>query len=210
MTNQIRYLVVYLLLIVTALFIYTHETVAVPVNKPLAEIPSRFDGWTMAGQSRFSPDVLANLKPTDYLSRVYKDTAGNRVNLYLGYHAGGPESGPIHSPKHCLPGSGWFELSEAKRTLQVSDGELPLVQAVYQHGDRKEMFYYYYQVKGQTLSNEYSLKLAEITNSIFYNRRDSAFIRISIQFHGDSDMAAVIGDDFVRKIYPHISSVLPM
>jgi EpsI family protein len=210
MKTQLRYVIVYLLLGLTALFVYTHETIAVPVNKPLADIPTTFDEWTMTAQSRFDPNVLANLKPTDYLYRVYKDTEGNRVTFYLGYHAGGPESGPIHSPKHCLPGSGWFELSGVKRNIPMEDDELPVVQSVYQNDDQKEMFIYYFQVKGRILTDEYSLKLAEIINSVLYNRRDSAFIRISIPFSGDQSEAASVGERFVSKIYPHIVSVLPL
>lgn len=210
MKTQGRYLIVYLLLGLTALFIFTHETVAVPVNKPFTDIPASLGEWSMVGQSRFNQEVLKNLQPTDYLYRVYKDSAGNRVTLYLGYHAGGPDSGPIHSPKHCLPGSGWFELSEVKRKVQVAGRELPVVQAVYQNGDQKEMFLYFFQVKGKILTDEYSLKLSEITNSILYNRRDSAFIRISVPFHGDQVEAATVGDSFVIQVYPHIAAVLPL
>ncbi len=150
MNSQFRYIVVYLLLGLTALFIYTHETVAVPVNEPLTDIPTVLDDWTMVGQSRFDPNVLANLKPTDYLYRVYRDSEGRSATVYLGYHAGGPDSGPIHSPKHCLPGSGWFELSEVKRTLHSAGHELPVVQAVYQNDDQKELFIYFFQVKGKS------------------------------------------------------------
>ncbi len=210
MKAQGRYIIVYLLLSLTALFIYTHETVAVPVNRPLTEIPISFDEWTMVGQSRFSQDVLEQLKPTDYLYRVYKDAQGNRVTLYLGYHAGGPDSGPIHSPKNCLPGSGWFELSEMKRKVQVAGKDLSVVQAVYQNDDQKEMFLYFFQVKGQVLTDEYSLKLSEIINSILYNRRDAAFIRISVPFYDDQAAAVTTGENFLIKVYPHIVSVLPL
>jgi len=44
----------------------------------------------------------------------------------------------------CLPGSGWFVLSEEKRTLKVEGKELPFVQAVYQNGDQKELFLYFF------------------------------------------------------------------
>ncbi|MCF6239387.1 MAG: EpsI family protein [Candidatus Marinimicrobia bacterium] len=210
MKAQGRYIIVYLLLSLTALFIYTHETVAVPVNRPLTEIPTSFDEWTMVCQSRFSQDVLKQLRPTDYLYRVYKDTQGNKVTLYLGYHAGGPDSGPIHSPKNCLPGSGWFELSEVNRGITVAGKDLPIVQAVYQNDSQKEVFLYFFQVKGQVLTDEYSLKLSEIINSILYNRRDAAFIRISVPFYDDQAAAVTAGENFLIKVYPHIVSVLPM
>jgi len=210
MKAQCRYFVVYLLLGLTALFIATHENIEVPVNKPLTDISTSLDEWTMAGQYHFDAQVLEVLKPTDYLYRSYKDQAGNRVTLYLGYHSGGPGSGQIHSPKQCLPGGGWFKLSEVKRTIQVAGKELPFVQAVYQNDDQKELFFYFFQVKGRVLTNEYSLKIAEITNSIFHNRRDSAFIRVSIPFQGDLSEATATGDRFLASIYPQIESVLPL
>ena len=210
MKAQFRYFVVYLLLGLTALFIATHENIEVPVNKPLTDISTSLDEWTMVGQYHFDAQTLEALKPTDYLYRSYKDQAGNRVTLYLGYHSGGPGSGPIHSPKHCLPGSGWFEISEVKRTIQLAGKELPYIQAVYQNDDQKELFFYFFQVKGQVLTNEYSLKIAEITNSIFHKRRDSAFIRISVPFQGDLSEATAVGDRFLASIYPQIASVLPL
>lgn len=210
MRSQFKYVIVYLLLILTALFMYTHETIAVPVNEPLAEIPTSLGEWTMIGQSRFDQNVLAKLKPTDYLYRVYRDQVGNRTTLYLGYHAGGPDSGPIHSPKQCLPGSGWFELSEVKRTIHAVGQELPVVQAVYQNEEQKELFIYFFQVKGRILVDEYSLKLAEITNSILYNRRDSAFIRISVPYTDEMTNAAAVGERFLAEIYPYIAAALPL
>jgi EpsI family protein len=210
MMKNFRYILVYLLLGLTALFMYTHENIAVPVSKPLTDIPVQLDGWHMTGQSRFSPDVLANLKPSDYLYRTYKDQTGNKAAVYLGYHNGGPESGPIHSPKHCLPGSGWFELSQVMRTIQVDGKEVPLVEAIYQMGDQKELFLYFFQVKGKILTDEYSLKLAEIINSIFYKRRDSAFIRISVSFQGEAHEAAKAADRLLTNLYPHIAATLPL
>jgi EpsI family protein len=182
----------------------------VPVSDPLDEIPTILGDWTMVGQSRFDQKVLANLRPSDYLYRVYRDRAGNQTTIYLGYHSGGPDSGPIHSPKHCLPGSGWFELSEAKRTFEVAGRQLPAVQAVYQNDDQKELFLYFFQVKGQVLTDEYSLKLAEIVNSILYNRRDSAFIRISVPYTDEKTDPAAVGRHFLEAIYPHIAAALPL
>jgi EpsI family protein len=209
MTKHWRYLVVYALLIAAALFVHLHEDVAVPVNKPLAEIPQRAGGWRMSSQSSFSDSVLEVLKPTDYLSRSYVDQAGNRIGFYLGYHGGGPDSGPIHSPKHCLPGSGWQEVSTEAGELAVAGKNIHLVRAVYQNGYSKELFLYWFQVKGQTLANEYTLKLAEVTNSIFSNRRDSAFIRLAVPVDHDLDQAIEVGERFIRDFYPHIADVLP-
>ena len=209
MIKKYRIFVVYALLIAAALFVHLHKDVAVPVSRPLAEIPQRQGAWRMVNQSRFDDQVLEVLKPTDYLSRSYVDEDGNRVGLYLGYHGGGPESGPIHSPKHCLPGSGWQEVSTEAGELTVEGQNIHLVRSVYQNGYSKELFLYWFQVKGQTLSSEYTLKLAEVTNSIFFNRRDSAFIRLAVPVNQDLDKAVAVGEHFIRDFYPHIAAVLP-
>ncbi|MBW2477062.1 MAG: EpsI family protein [Deltaproteobacteria bacterium] len=210
MIGLFRYLSVYVLLGITALFIYTHETIAVPVNRPLQEIPSELNGWTMEWQSRFSQQMLESLQPTDYLYRSYIDHEGHKVALYIGYHSGGPESGPIHSPKHCLPGSGWFEISEKQVDIRVGDSLLPIVQAIYQKGNQKELFIYYFLVKGKVLTNEYALKFAEIKNSILYKRKDSAFIRVSLPVQGSDDQAISVAESFTKMIHTHIQDVLPL
>jgi len=209
MKKYYRFLVVFLFLGLAILFVNLHEDVAVPVNRPLNEIPMTLGNWRMVSQSEMGERVLQNLKPTDYLSRVYVDSAGNRVVFYLGYHGGGPESGPIHSPKHCLPGSGWQILRQDKKEVPVAGGTVSLVQAVYQQGEEKVLFLYWFQVKGAALTNEYALKFAEIKNSMFYNRRDSAFIRISVMAGDDVEWAVAVGERFVRDFYPRIVAVLP-
>lgn len=208
-----RFYILYALIMLTALFVGTHRDIAVPVAQPLKEIPAHFGAWTQADDIYFSEAVLAQLRPTDYLYRVYQregDRAESRkVALYVGYHGGGPESGPIHSPKHCLPGSGWMVESEKTHTLDVGADTLKVVEAVYRNADRRELFVYWYQVSGDTLTNEYALKTAEIFNSMLYRRRDSAFIRISTQY-GEADEKPVASlREFVREVYPLLKEVLP-
>jgi EpsI family protein len=209
MESRLRFCLVYLLLIVAALFVYRHEELSVPVNSPLSDIPTEQNGWVMSGQTRFDRSVLEVLKPTAYLSRAYVNEEGRQVQLYLGYHGGGPKSGPIHSPRHCLPGSGWLKLGGKKTSLTVGAQDISLVEAVYQKDELRELFLYWYQVRGTTLSDEYALKLTEIRNSLLHNRRDSAFVRVSVLFDGDQAAAAALGEQFIRDFYPAIAGVLP-
>ncbi|MEA3333065.1 MAG: EpsI family protein [Pseudomonadota bacterium] len=209
MSRYYRFFIVYVLLFGAIFFVYFHEDVLVPVNRPLVDIPTRLRNWRMLSQARFDENILAVLKSTDYLSRVYIDEERNRVSLYLGYHGGGPESGPIHSPKHCLPGSGWQLFSTKEKELSLEGGQVSMVQAVYQNGDARELFLYWFQVRGESITNEYILKFTEIKNSILYNRRDSAFIRLSVPFEGDPGAVVALGERFLKDFYPEISAVLP-
>ena len=207
--SRARFYIVYVVLAMAAVFVSVHRDVQVPVAQPLEEIPQRVGNWSQVDEVYFSEAVLDQLRPTDYLYRVYVNDGKRPVTLYVGYHGGGPDSGPIHSPKHCLPGSGWRAVSEKSRALTVAGDDVQLVEAVYQHGDRREIFWYWYQVRGESLTNEYALKFAEIVNSIRYQRRDSAFIRISTIFQGPDSVSSAAVEQFVRDFYPAIKSVLP-
>jgi EpsI family protein len=83
------------------------------------------------------------------------------------------------------------------------------VRAVYQKGDSRELFLYWYQVRDHSLSDDYSLKLAEIVNSVLYRRRDATFIRVSVPVESDIDQATTRGEQFIRDFEPSFREFLP-
>jgi EpsI family protein len=204
-----RFVVVYLLLIAAGLYLHLHRDLGVPVKKPFDNFPGVVSQWRMVGESPLSDEVQAVLKATDVLRREYVNAQGEKVELYIGYHDGGEGSGEIHSPKHCLPGSGWLELSSARTELPAAGERLNLVRAVYQKGESRELFLYWFQVRGKSLSEEYSLKLAEIANSVLHRRRDASFIRVAVPFQTDEQRATQIGERFVSDFLPAIQEFLP-
>jgi exosortase D (VPLPA-CTERM-specific) len=205
----VKFMSVFLLLAVGALYLNLHQDLQVPMNKPLDQFPTVVSGWRMTQEYPMSADVQKVLLATDTLSRSYMAADGKTVDIYIGYHGGGKESGEIHSPKHCLPGSGWQEVSTKSRLLDVSGTKINLVQAVYQKGGSRELFLYWFQVQAKTISDEYSLKLAEITNSILNRRRDASFIRISLPYGADEPAAAATGERFIADFMPAIHEFLP-
>jgi EpsI family protein len=204
-----RFIAVYLLLLAAGLYLHLHRDLGVPIKKPFDSFPGVVSQWRMVGESPLSAEVQAVLKASDVLRREYVNRQGEKVELYIGYHDGGERSGEIHSPKHCLPGSGWLELSSARTELPAGGEKLNLVRAVYQKGESRELFLYWFQVRGRSLSEEYSLKLAEIANSALYRRRDASFIRIAVPFQADEQRAAAIGERFVSDFLPAIQEFLP-
>lgn len=209
MIAKSRFIIIYVALIAVALYINLHQDMNVPTNRPFADFPVQHNSWKMISQAEFSQQVLDVLRPSDYISRQYISPEGTDVGLYIGYHGGGKGTGGIHSPKHCLPGGGWFEESSQRQKLAVGGDTLNIVKSVYRKGDSREMFLYWFQVQGDTLSDEYSLKLAEIKNSMLKRRRDSAFIRVSVPVEGDVHQATVRGEKFVQDFYPVIQQFLP-
>ena len=209
MNNKMRFIIVYIILAAAALIITFHKDTVVPTNRPLSEFPRQVHSWQISNRTEFGTEVMKVLKPTDYLYSQYKDTGGKTVNLYIGYHGGGKDGGEIHSPKHCLPGSGWYEVSAHTGKLAIPGGAINLVRAVYQKGDNKELFIYWFQVRDRSISSEYSLKLAQIVNSALYRRRDASFIRLSVPVGTDLDQAIASGEQFIRDFEPSFREFLP-
>ena len=204
-----RFFIIYLLLGIGIVYLTLHEDIAVPMNTPFSQFPVEHGEWRMAGQTHFSDGVLEQLRPADYLSRRYRNADGRMVDLYIGYHSGGKDSGPIHSPKHCLPGGGWFLLDQETIAMETPTGPIQMVRAVYGFGESRELFLYWFQVRDRSLTNEYVLKLAEIQNSMFHRRRDSSFIRISVPADQGPEQAMETATRFVRDFHPVILEFLP-
>ena len=210
MNLRIRFFVIFVLLAGMGLYMSFHKDLEVPMGRSFEEFPASHAGWRMAGQSGLSTDVLQILKPSDYLSRRYVANDGTAVDMYLSFFNGGPDSGGIHSPKHCMPGSGWFEMSSQRTTLELGGETVKLVRAVYAMGEQRELIYYWFDMRGKTMSDEYSLKLAEIKGSMFHNRRDQSFIRISVQARDNVEAAQKQVEDFLRDFFPVIREYLPL
>lgn len=202
-----HFLVLLAMLLATGFLLRGELTRAVPLNRPFAEFPAAHAGWTMKGEDVFSAEVLRQLKASDYLARTYAGPDGQTVNLYVGYHNGGKEAGEIHSPKHCLPGSGWALVSSRSRQLPLEGGSLEVVQAVYQRGADKATFLYWYQVMDRAVTSEVGLKAAEVLNALLHGRKDAAFVRVVLAGHNEAVEAR--GADFIRDFLPLIREFLP-
>lgn len=202
-------LVVFVPLIVMALFVNLHVNISVPINRPFSQFPEQIGEWRKTSQQEFSANIIKVLMPTDYLSRQYLGSDGAEVDLYVGYHDGGPESGGIHSPRHCLPGSGWHEIFTRRGRLDTPVGPLEVVRAEYRKGEQRQLFIYWFQMMERSITDEYSLKLMEIRNSILHRRKDQAFIRFSASLGTDEQKSTARLEQFVRDVAPVLREFLP-
>ena len=209
MIGKSRFVALYALLIAAGLYLQLHRDLGVPMKASFHQFPSQVSQWRMTEETRLSDQVQSVLKASDVLMRQYVNPQGERVELYIGYHDGARGTGEIHSPKHCLPGGGWHELSSQRTQMAAAGDRLNLVKAVYQKGDNSELFLYWFQVRGRSVSEEFSLKAEQIANSVLYRRRDASFIRISVPFQTDPHRAEAIGAKFVSDFLPAIRSFLP-
>ncbi|MBC16740.1 MAG: EpsI family protein [Desulfovibrio sp.] len=205
-----RILIVCVLLIAAGAYVHFVKPQPVFLEKPLRQFPLVVGDWTMSRSDTFSQEILDVLRPTDYMSRNYVDSNGQVVSLYMGYHGGRQGDGGIHSPRNCLPGAGWYLDSTEAISVQAGEkGTIDIVNTVMSKGPTTLSFYYWFQVRGNVLNDEYSLKLAEVWNTLSAQRKDAAFIRISMPVESRDNGRTDAMDRFVNDFYPVIHEYLP-
>src|SRR6266542_221866 len=81
-----------------------------PVNlaHPLTSLPAQMGAWQKVSETPVEQSVLDVLRADDTLSRGYVSPELRRgVNLFVAYFRSQTTGVAPHSPKNCLPGSGW-------------------------------------------------------------------------------------------------------
>ena len=181
---------------------------SVPLRKAFAEFPLVWDGWS-GDPSLLDDTSLEMLKMSEYMLRSYGKEKES-VNIYIGYYGSQRGGSQIHSPKLCLPAGGWQKVSEETRSMDIDGlGAVNVVQALYQKGERKELFVYWYQMKGAYITGEYRLRFYRFFNSLLYRRNDAAFIRLSAPVSGGVKEAASSIEGFMGDFLPVLKDYLP-
>jgi EpsI family protein len=181
---------------------------ALPLKKTFSDFPVFWNGWTGKAY-QLDAVTLEKLRVSEYILREYRKR-GNSVTLYIGYYGTQRAGAEIHSPKHCLPGSGWTRSSERTKTLNVRGvGKVSFVEAVYQKGDNEEVFVYWYQMKDAYITSDYALKMFMVVNSLRYRRNDAAFIRLSAPVTGNREETIHVLQSFMKDLLPVLKGYLP-
>ena len=208
----VRWMISIGLLVGVSLYLRTlaHEE-GVPIRKPLAELPAAIGRWQARETTALDDEVLALLRPSDYLVRRYADAKGRSISLYVGYWKSQRKGVQIHSPKHCLPGGGWEPLEAGRLAIALPGrrGELEVNKYVLQKDADRQVVFYWFQSQGVPRAGEVEAKIELVKNAMLHNRSDGAIIRVSSLVAGSvaetSDQLA----EFVREMYPALDQALP-
>ncbi len=208
MRNKILFIVTILFLGASLYLVHTpHELIAPEIPK-LTTLPKQFGPWHSARETTFDEGTLKVLRPTDYLMRTYTNSQGTPITLYIGYHNGSPSAGPIHSPKNCLPGGGWEFKSTESIPMTAQNSTINVIRAVLTKDGQDTTFYYWYQVRGEVITSDLDMKIAEFKGMVIDKRKDAAFVRISISAH-DKEQEIQAMQSFFQNAYPQLRAHLP-
>jgi len=182
---------------------------ATPSVPSLALFPNQLEGWVTAREFPMEPEVQAVLRADDTLNRLYVDPASRReADLFIAYFKTQRAGQTPHSPKNCLPGSGWEPVSEGTLSLAVPGRPEPITvnQYVVARGDQESLVLYWYQSHNRVIASEYTAKLWLVLDSIRYHRSDTALVRIIVPVAGgDAGKARQTGTALLQAAYPEVT-----
>jgi EpsI family protein len=183
------------------------RTEIIPNRLPLSSFPAQLGNWDST-QIELDKDTLAILGAGDFLERVYQNPAGNlpAIDLFLAYFPSQRAGDTIHSPQHCLPGSGWNPEENSRVTLSLpGHGPFPANRYVIAKAGARKLVLYWYWAHDRGVASEYWAKFYLVKDSIRMNRSDGALVRIVTDMSpGETPDAAQ------QRILPFASTVSPL
>jgi EpsI family protein len=211
--KNFRFLTVVLLLAVTGLMLHMRPAVdRNPPSEPLSQLPFNITGWKGSDQ-QVDKDTLDVLGAGDVLSRVY--TQGGQqvpIGLFIAYFPSQRTGQTIHSPKNCLPGSGWvFESSTSVDLTDMNGKPHRVGEYIIAQGAEKQFVIYWYQAHGRSVANEYMAKICMVVDAIRTNRTDGALVRVitPISSREDTSAARIRAEKFTMQLAPMLPRFIP-
>jgi EpsI family protein len=116
-----------------------------------------------------------------------------------------------HSPKNCLPGSGWVPLSSGEIAIDVGRAApITVNRYLIASGSQKQLVLYWYQSRDRAVANEYNAKFWVMADAIRLNRTDTALVRVIVPLaNRDEAKAQATATDFVKSFYSTLLEYLP-
>ena len=116
-----------------------------------------------------------------------------------------------HSPKNCLPGSGWEREREDYLDVTIPGMAEPIQvnRYIVSKGEQKSLVLYWYQTQNRVVANEYKAKILTVRDAIRYNRTDVAIVRVIVPVLGNEAAAQQEAVEFVQSFFVPLRTYLP-
>ena len=147
------------------------------VSVDAGSFPMEKDGWT-AKPMLLSDNVLELLRPDAIFSALYTETGGAQIDLFWSYFSGENTEGGVHSPRNCMPGSGWQIVRSEDRQIVFEDRTIPASRLWIKYGEYTKVVDYWYITQHGETANDYSLKLYQMLSALSFQPTDVAFVRL--------------------------------
>lgn len=195
-----------------AVFYGFSRTEKVPPHRPLSQFSLPDTNWSVVQDVQMDKETLDVLKADDILSRVYVNNTGQMATLFVAYFETQRTGKTPHSPKNCLPGSGWAQTQSGTIEIPVSGETSPIKvnRYVVARGQNQSVVLYWYQARNRVIASEYSAKIYTVEDAIRYNRSDTSLVRVVVGVNdGNIPKAVDTATSFVKAFFGPLKDYLP-
>src|ERR1700733_8070871 len=209
--SKFVYALTLVLFVQAVLFYNASHGETTPLAAPLSAFPPQVGSWHLQQEGVVDKDTQEILRADDLLTRNYEGPEGG-ANLFIAYFKTQRQGQSPHSPKNCLPGSGWQTVPEetGRVDVPVAGGSIHINRYVVAKGDAQSVVYYWYQSQGRVIADEFAAKFYLVSDSIRHHRSDTALVRVVVPIRqNQTEQSEKIGVDFIQAFYPVVKSYLP-
>jgi len=187
-----------------------------PDRELFSSFPLSFKDW-QGENKRLEKIYIDALKFEDYTMINYRlpdQSNNNYVNFYVAYYGSQRKGESAHSPRTCIPGSGWRFTEFDQKIIDnvfVNGKPLQVNRSLIQYGDSRQLVYYWFQQRGRVITNEYLVKLYLFWDGLTRNRSDGALVRLTTNIAPSADTKAAdqLLIKFASEVTPLLESYIP-
>jgi EpsI family protein len=192
--------------------IFATHTIASPgireAHRALQEFPATIE-LRHSEDRPYDADVVQAIGADDYLNRLYSGGAPS-IELFIGYYQDQRSGDRIHSPRNCLPGSGWEPVSSRQLRIGSLLGRPVIVnEYLVEQGTSRDLVLYWYQTRRRVIASEYSAKYWLVMDGLRRRSTDGTLVRIWTTAADGEPSAQARAADFARQVYPQVAELLP-
>jgi EpsI family protein len=182
----------------------------IPSTQPLSGFPTALGQWNLQEEGLVDADTQRILNADDVLNRLYTD-GSTSVNLFVAAFRSQRNGKAPHSPKNCLPGSGWAPVRSDEYNVAMGAGSsITVNRYVVAYGETQSLVMYWYQSRDRAVASEYKAKFWVVADAMRLNRTDTALIRVIVPIVDRDDEAATkTAVRFVQTFFPALRAHLP-
>jgi EpsI family protein len=183
----------------------------IPLGRPLKEVPQEIQGWQMIQESEIETEVQDLLRADDTLNRVYARSNTEVASLFVAFFKTQTTGVAPHSPKVCLPGSGWTPSQSGIVEIALPGQQDPIRvnRYIVSRGDSKSVVLYWYQSPWRVIASEYSAKVYTVLDSFLHHRSDTSLVRVIAPVNTTTEKADETAIEFVRTSFGVLREYLP-
>lgn len=168
--------------------------------RPLSHIPLHLAGWDFAAESPLTLRALSRLVPTDYISRIYTRN-GVQLNLFIAYYDEQRGGESIHSPKQCLPGSGWEIWQYGSAVIPAKGAPMTVNRYSIRKETTGDVMLYWYQTRDRIIASEYLGKMLLLRDSLTDGSTAGSIVRLILP---DKPQASADAISFASALIPEV------